>query len=212
MRNRNRLVCECVSERVQTLVCVLHTGLASETLASVSLINDPMSAAAAAQGLGPNSPPARRSGGYVSGAGAMVPQSPSSTAHLNGGVDAPSGDTSTSAGDSLLVPLPDPRESSPGAGTTLPRPSSTVHERGTGSRHNAQPQLQQQQPSRNAQSNLRFEEEYARLSSKQSRPQSPENAFAWFLRVSFVCGLVYLVAGAFGTSSFTGPSRICTVS
>ena len=74
-----------------------------------------------------------------SGAGAMVPPSPSSTAHLNGGVDAPSGDTSTSAGDSHLVPVPDPRESSPGAGTTLPRPSSAVHERGTGSRHNAQP-------------------------------------------------------------------------
>ena len=81
-----------------------------------------------------------------------------------------------------------------GAGTTVPRPASSVRERGTGSRQYTQQNLPQ--PSRNAQApNARPDEHL----ENRYRPQSPQSAFSWFLRVSFACGLVYLLAGSFGT-------------
>lgn len=191
--------------------CAVRTGLASETLASVSLIHDPTSGTAPGQGLGSSQNANARRGGAglgTSAGGVILGASPGSgSGSLLSTSTLTSPDTSTSTGISeeriaaaLLEPLPaqvDSTQSSGGAaasgigaGSVMPRGQSSVYERGTRPNARSPPQVHPQRP----------DDDVGPISySKFSKPPQPENAFSWFLRVSFVCGLVYLFAGAFGT-------------
>lgn len=194
----------------ENCTCAVHTGLASETLASVSLIHDPTSGAAPGQGHGSSQIGNARRGGAglgTSAGGVILGASPGSgSGSLLSTSTLTSSDTSTSTGISeerigaLLELLPaqvDSTQSSGGAaasgigaGSVMPRSASSVHERGTRPNGRSQPQLHPQRP----------DDDVGPASyNKFSKPPQPENAFSWFLRVSFVCGLVYLFAGAFGT-------------